>query len=171
MIFRNVFTFILILLELAWFVVYFQLKIVLLHCNKIPTQGDGIQWIKGVGFSFKLLACLWKCVCLHVKWLNKYIKLIKGGDPWWFQTPTSQPILSPSLVARPSSSSDLWQVLHRYLLHPQEELDQPLTLLAIFTIQITFSFCTAFLLEKRCAGVDGWSNCSRLLHFRPLPQH
>lgn len=118
MIFRNVFTFILILLELAWFVVYFQLKIVLLHCNRIPTQGDGIQWIKGVGFSFKLLACLWKCVCLHVKWLNKYIKLIMGGEPWWFQTPTSQPILSPSLVARPISSSDLWQVLHRYLLHP-----------------------------------------------------
>lgn len=38
---------------------------------------------------------------------------------------------------------------------PQKELDQPLPLLAIFAIQITFSFCTAFLLEKRCAGVDG----------------
>lgn len=108
------------------------------------------------------------CVCLHVEWLNKHVKLIKGREPRWFQRPTSHPILSPSLVARPSSSSDLCQVMHRYLLPPQRELelDQPLPLLAIFAIQ-----CIAFILEKWCVGVDCWSNCSRLLRFRPLPQH
>lgn len=53
----------------------------------------------------------------------------------------------------------------------QLELDQPLPVLAIFTVQITFPFCTAFLLEKWRAGVGCWSTCNRLLHFRPLPQH
>lgn len=117
--FRNVFIMSSVLLELAWFVFYFQFKS-MLHCNKMTTQGNSIQWIKGEGFCFKLLSCLWKCMCLlaYVEWLNKHVKLIKGGEPWWFQRPTSHSVLSPSLVARPSSSSDFCQVLHEYPLPP-----------------------------------------------------
>lgn len=155
--FRNVFIISSVLLELAWFVFYFQFKS-MLHCNKMTTQGNSIQWIKGEGFCFKLLSCLWKCMCLlaYVEWLNKYVKLIKGGEPWWFQRPTSHSVLSPSLVARPNSSSDFCQVLHEYPLPPrrQLELDQPLSVPAIFTIQTTFPLCTAFLLEKWCVAVD-----------------
>lgn len=119
--FRNVFIMSSVLLELAWFVFYFQFKS-MLHCNKMTTQGNSIQWIKGEGFCFKLLSCLWKCMCLlaYVEWLNKHVKLIKGGEPWWFQRPTSHSVLSPSLVARPSSSSDFCQVLHEYPLPPPE---------------------------------------------------